>query len=182
LENSQKNSQIPGINVLEFNCRFGDPETQVLLPLLDSDLLSICEACVEGRLDSIQVAWKSQQYAATVVVASQGYPGTYPTGHAISGLDRVNGPLVFHAGTKSADGKIVTSGGRVLAVTSVGPSLEKALEQSYAALQEIKFDGAYYRKDIGYKALNLNTASSSVTYKDSGNVLLLFIANVKVWI
>ena len=128
-----------------------------MLPLLESDLLTVFEACVEGRLDSVDINWKLHHSAATVVAASKGYPGSYQSGFAITGLEKVVGPVVFHAGTKTDNGKTLTSGGRVLAVTSVGTTLEKALEQSYKALQDIRFDGIYYRKDIGHKALKAGT-------------------------
>ena len=113
-----------GPRVLEFNCRFGDPETQSLLPLLESDLVEICLACIEGRLDQIQVRWSSDQ-AVCVVLASGGYPGDYASGKEITGLedaDRIPS-VVFHAGTKQQDGRLVTAGGRVLAVTATAPTL-----------------------------------------------------------
>ena len=141
-----------GPRVLEFNCRFGDPETQVLLPLLDSDLLDVLEACVDGRLADIEVKWKDSA-AATVVAAAPGYPGSYPKGMPISGLEQAGaeeGVVVFHAGTKlEDDGSVVTSGGRVLAVTALGPDLTVALKRAYAGINEIRFEGLHFRGDIG---------------------------------
>ena len=140
-----------GPHVLEFNCRLGDPETQVLLPLLDSDLLELLEACTDGRLDPATVRWKDQ-VAATVVAAAPGYPGSYPRGLLIEGLARAGqlpGVTVFHAGTRLQRNRVVTSGGRVLAVTALGPNLDSALEAAYAGIDEIQFEGKHYRKDIG---------------------------------
>jgi phosphoribosylamine---glycine ligase len=138
-----------GPRVLEFNCRFGDPETQSLMPLLASDLVEICQACIEGRLDQIQVRWSSD-HAACVVLASGGYPGDYTSGKEITGLDKASGTLsvVFHAGTKQQDGRLVTAGGRVLAVTSTAPTLAQARAQTYAGVERIHFEGAHYRRDI----------------------------------
>jgi phosphoribosylamine---glycine ligase len=138
-----------GPRVLEFNCRFGDPETQSLMPLLESDLVEICLACVEGRLDQIQVRWSSDQ-AVCVVLASGGYPGDYSSGKEIVGLEEADHipSVVFHAGTKRQEGRLVTAGGRVLAVTSTALSLAQARTQVYAAAQQIHFDGMHYRKDI----------------------------------
>ncbi|MFO7682771.1 MAG: phosphoribosylamine--glycine ligase [Chloroflexota bacterium] len=138
-----------GPKVLEFNCRFGDPETQVILPMLRSDLAEIMLACVQGRLtaDLVQVFPGS---AVTVVMASPGYPGSYPQGLPISDLDAVPGDVtVFHAGTSPQNGQIVTSGGRVLCVTALGDDLETAVSRAYAGVQKIHFDGAHYRTDIG---------------------------------
>jgi phosphoribosylamine--glycine ligase len=139
-----------GMRVLEFNCRFGDPETQVLLPLLENDLVDIFLACIEGRLDEIDVRWKSA-HAVCVVKASGGYPGAYEKGKAITGIAEANAlpaTVVFQAGTKLADGKLVTAGGRVLAVTSVGASLEEARAKAYAGVARIDFEGAQNRSDI----------------------------------
>ena len=140
-----------GPRVVEFNCRFGDPETQVVLPLLQSDLAEIAKACTEGRLGEIKVEW-SADACATVVLASGGYPGEYRRGVPISGLDdrAEAGALVFHAGTGTgSDGVPVTTGGRVLAVTALGSTLEDALAKAYVAADEISFDGAVRREDIG---------------------------------
>lgn len=146
-----------GPKILEFNCRFGDPETQVLLPLLNSDLFEIAMACVEGRLDKSLVAWKNAA-AATVVLASQGYPDSYPKGKVISGVATANAMedvTVFHAGTAldAAKQNVVTAGGRVLAVTAVHPTLATAIDRAYDGVRAIHFDGAQYRSDIGLKGL-----------------------------
>jgi len=139
-----------GPRVLEFNCRFGDPEAQVVLPLLRSDLFEVFQACVEGKLSQIDVAWK-EGVAATVVAASAGYPGHYEKGLPISGISEaasVPGVTVFHAGT-ALDGDVVTAGGRVLAVTGVQPTLPMALACAYHGIEHIDFDGMQYRTDIG---------------------------------
>ena len=143
-----------GPSVLEFNCRFGDPETQVILPLLDSDLCKIMMDCVEGRLNPSAVKWKAGA-AATVVGASGGYPLSYKKGFSISGIGSdSDNSIVFHAGTKRSDnGGVVTSGGRVLAVTGIGSSLVGALQQSYKRMGNISFDGMFYRSDIAHKAV-----------------------------
>ncbi|TDH73663.1 hypothetical protein CCR75_007939 [Bremia lactucae] len=145
-----------GPKIVEFNCRFGDPETQVLLPLLNSDLFEIMLACVEHRLEPSLVSWKSG-VAATVVMASQGYPNSYPRGKVITGLvdaQSLKDIHVFHAGTSTAtDGSIVTSGGRVLAVTALGSSLQCALDSAYKGVSKIDFEEAQYRSDIGLKGL-----------------------------
>ncbi len=144
-----------GPRVLEFNCRFGDPETQAILPLLESDLLDVLEACVEGALDRVTVRWRDAA-AATVVAASEGYPGPYPKGREIAGIAdaaALPGVIVFHAGTRrTADGRLVTDGGRVLAVTGVGADLRQALDRAYAGIRCIHFEGMHYRRDIGAKA------------------------------
>lgn len=143
------------IKVVEFNCRFGDPETQVVLPLLESDLAEIMLACATGTLDQADVAW-SDKAAVCVVMASGGYPESYETGKVITGLaeaDAQENTVVFHAGTKNAAGSIVTAGGRVLGVTAVDDNIRAARDRSYAAVENIKFDGAFYRKDIAWRAL-----------------------------
>lgn len=144
-----------GPQVLEFNCRFGDPESQVILPLLETDLLTVIEHSLAGTLSSLQLSWKDGA-TATVVLASGGYPGAYETGKAISGAaeaERLDGVTVFHAGTRlSGDGQLVTAGGRVLNVTGVGPTLTEALERAYAGVNLIQFEGMHYRADIGAKA------------------------------
>ena len=138
-----------GLRTLEFNCRFGDPETQVLLPLLHSDLAEVLLACVNGALDPLNVQWHDGA-CATVVLASAGYPGVYAKGLPISGLDALpQDVMAFHAGTASKDGRVVTSGGRVLAVSAVGSDLNAALEKAYSSIKCIHFEGAHYRKDIG---------------------------------
>lgn len=143
------------IKVVEFNCRFGDPETQVVLSLLESDLAEIMLACATGTLDQADVAW-SDKAAVCVVMASGGYPESYETGKAITGLaeaDAQENTVVFHAGTKNAAGSIVTAGGRVLGVTAVDDNIRAARDRAYAAVENIKFDGAFYRKDIAWRAL-----------------------------
>ena len=138
-----------GPRVLEFNCRFGDPETQSLMPLLESDLVEIFLACLDGRLNQVPVHWSSDQ-AVCVVLASGGYPGDYASGKEIGGLEEADHipSVVFHAGTKRQDGRLVTAGGRVLAVTSTAPTLSQARAQVYAAVECIRFDGQHHRKDI----------------------------------
>ncbi|HEX5236299.1 MAG TPA: phosphoribosylamine--glycine ligase [Silvibacterium sp.] len=144
-----------GPMVLEYNARFGDPETQAILARLDSDLLEALEACVEGRLSETEFRWRPGA-SACVVAASGGYPGGYTNGHGIAGLDeaaRVPEVVVFHAGTARVGDKIVTNGGRVLGVTATGDDLEEALDRAYAAMGKIRFEGMYYRRDIGRRAL-----------------------------
>jgi phosphoribosylamine--glycine ligase / phosphoribosylformylglycinamidine cyclo-ligase len=144
-----------GPRVLEFNCRFGDPETQVLLPLLDSDLVDILLACVEGRLHGVAVRWKTA-HAVTVVMASAGYPGAYEKGIEIDGVERagsLDGVVVFHAGTQAWEGGLRTDGGRVLAVTATAADRAEARERAYDAVARIRFEGAHYRRDITTGAL-----------------------------
>lgn len=146
---------VDGPSTLEFNCRFGDPETQVLLPLLASDLVDVIEACLDGQLDPDRVQWKAGA-AATVVAASAGYPAAYPKGHPISGLAEaaaLPAVQVFYAGIGAADnGELVTNGGRVLAVTGTGADLPAALGRAYAGLDQVQFAGMHYRRDIGAQA------------------------------
>ena len=140
-----------GPKVIEYNCRFGDPETQVVLPLLKTDLLTIFQAVRDGRLAEVPVEF-SDGAAACVILASGGYPQKYQTGFEIHGLDEMGqapGVTVYHAGTRLEDGKFRTSGGRVLGVTAVGGDLSEALAKSYAAAEKIVFEGVHYRKDIG---------------------------------
>jgi phosphoribosylamine--glycine ligase len=144
-----------GPEVLEFNARFGDPETQAILLRLESDLVDALEACIDGTLDQTELRWMPGA-SACVVASSAGYPGSYKTGLPMSGLDeaaRIPGVEVFHSGSAMADGKLVTAGGRVLGVTAAAASLEDALGRAYQALDEIHFDGMYYRRDIGHRAL-----------------------------
>ena len=140
-----------GPKVLEFNCRFGDPETQAQLPRMKTDLLEVLDAAVDDKLDRIDVEW-DPRHALCVVMASGGYPGQYPTGLPITGLpddaDR-DDLAVFHAGTKRADDKIVTSGGRVLGVTALGDTLADARQLAYATVEQIHFEGAHFRRDLG---------------------------------
>ena len=140
-----------GPKVIEYNCRFGDPETQVVLPLLKSDLLTIMEAVHDGRLSEVPVEF-SDGAAACVVIASGGYPVKYQSGYPISGLDekgQAEGVTVYHAGTELKDGTFYTHGGRVLGVTATGATLDEALRKSYAAVETITFKDAHYRHDIG---------------------------------
>ncbi len=140
-----------GPKVIEYNCRFGDPETQVVLPLLDTDLMEIFLAIDEERLSDLDIRWKKGA-AACVVMASGGYPKKYPTGLPITGLDaggQTAGATVYHAGTKREGDSYFTSGGRVLGVTAIGDNLTDALNQSYAAVKNISFEECHYRNDIG---------------------------------
>lgn len=139
-----------GVRVLEFNCRFGDPETQVILPLLESDLVDVMLACVEGRLAGAAPRWQDGA-ATTVVMASGGYPGDYPKGKEIRGVAQAEaeGCTLFHAGTALNDGRLVTSGGRVLAVTGLGANLEASTGRAYRGIEQISFEGAAWRTDIG---------------------------------
>jgi phosphoribosylamine--glycine ligase len=144
-----------GSKVIEFNCRFGDPETQVVLPRLKSYLVEMLLAAVDGRLDEIAVDWYDNA-AVCVVMASGGYPGSYPTGIEITGLDEaaaLEDVVVFHAGTKRVDSSVVTAGGRVLGVTGMGKDFQQAIQRAYAAVEKIHFEGAHYRKDIGRRAI-----------------------------
>lgn len=145
-----------GPKTIEFNCRFGDPETQAILPLLKSDLVSIMEACVNCNLENIEAEWKHEA-AVTVVAASGGYPGDFATGKLIEGLDRgahAERCLVFHAGTREENGQVFTDGGRVLSVTGLGYDLPEAASHAYAGIGQIKFEGMHYRRDIAGRALS----------------------------
>jgi len=143
-----------GPRVVEYNCRFGDPEAQTLLPLLDTDLAELLAATAAGQLPTTPLRWKSGS-AVTVVLASQGYPGPYDTGFDITGVEDAerDGAVVFHAGTARRDGRLVTAGGRVLNVMAIGPTLGHAIEKAYRAAGRIRFKGAQYRRDIGHRAL-----------------------------
>lgn len=141
------------VKVLEFNARFGDPEAEVYMRLIDCDLYEVLTACAEGRLDPSMVKWQ-QGYAVTVVLASEGYPGSYAKGLPITGIEEAEAQpdiVVFHAGTAVKDGQLVTAGGRVLNVTATGASLDEALNKAYAAARLIHFDGVFYRADIGHR-------------------------------
>jgi phosphoribosylamine---glycine ligase len=145
-----------GPQVLEFNARFGDPETQAIVMRLDSDLIDALEACVDGRLSETEFKWKPGA-SACVILASGGYPGAFQTGYEIDGLGEVAGMpdvQVFHSGTALVGGRVRTTGGRVLGVTAAGGDLKEALASAYAAVSKIHFDGMYFRKDIGHRALN----------------------------
>ena len=142
-----------GPKVVEYNCRFGDPETQVVLPMLKSDLFTIMKACHDGTLADTDVEW-ADGACACVIEASGGYPQHYEKGYEISGLDengQYEGVTVYHAGTKKADGKYLTNGGRVLGITATGKDLSEALEKAYAAVEHITFKDMHYRTDIGRK-------------------------------
>ena len=143
-----------GLKVLEFNCRFGDPESQVVLPRLDGDLVDLLEAGVEGELPDTDER-REEGAAVCVVMASGGYPGNYETGRLIHGLDKaeaMSDVVVFHAATKRTDEGMVTAGGRVLGVTGLGEGLSQAVETAYGAVEQIDFDGAHFRRDIGRRA------------------------------
>jgi len=145
-----------GPKVIEYNCRFGDPETQVVLPRLKTDFVDICLAVAKGELSKIKIEW-DERPTACVVMASHGYPGSYPKGKVIEGLEKAEklpNTYVFHAGTAKEDGKIVSNGGRVLCVTGIGDTIEKAIETAYQGVRTIQMDGVHYRKDIGWRVLN----------------------------
>jgi phosphoribosylamine--glycine ligase len=144
-----------GPRVLEFNCRFGDPEAQVILPLLQTDLLDVIEACMDGRLTQVGVRWQDAS-AACIVLASGGYPDHYDKGKTVVGIEEAAGMdhvLVFHAGTRREGQLVVTSGGRVLGVAAVGPTLASTLHRAYTAVEHVSFEGMHYRRDIGAKGL-----------------------------
>ena len=146
-------------NVLEFNARFGDPETQPLLLLLESDLVGISKACIDGKLSSTEIKWK-RGAACCVILASKGYPDKYEKGKVITGLQdaaKLKDVLVFHAGTKLENSKVVTNGGRVLGVTATGSSIKDAISNAYLGVSKIKFDGMQYRTDIGKAVISAST-------------------------
>ena len=147
-----------GPRVLEFNCRFGDPETQVLLPRMKSDLLPLLEATIDGKIERCAIEWDTRA-AVTVVLASGGYPGKYESGKSISGLDqaaKLEDVQVFHAGTKRDGSEVKTAGGRVLAVTALGSTLEAARARAYEAVSRIHFENCHYRRDIALNAVAAN--------------------------
>ncbi len=166
-------------SVLEFNCRLGDPETQVLMPLLQTPLDQVLLACVEGRLSEIDIQWSSRT-SACVVMASQGYPESYERGKPISGLEKVadTGAHVFHAGTRlsvpllpgqsPASARVLTDGGRVLCITGEGDTLAEALQTAYAGVQQIHFEGVYYRRDIGFRELGSSALETILSSSGSG--------------
>jgi phosphoribosylamine---glycine ligase len=152
-----------GPRVLEFNCRFGDPETQAILPRMKSDLLPLLEATIDGTIDKCTIEW-DMRAAVTVVLASGGYPGKYETGKPISGLDdaaNLEDIYIFHAGTKRVNGQIETAGGRVLAITALGTTLEHARERAYNAVSHIHFENCHYRRDIALGAVATNVRELS---------------------
>lgn len=142
-----------GIRTLEFNCRFGDPETQVVLPLLETDLVEIAEACVNGTLANVNIRWKNGA-AVCVVLASKGYPEKVESGKVVSIKELPNDMVCFHAGTKAENGNLITSGGRVFGLTAWADDIESAVKKVYADIGKIKFDGMQYRKDIAHCALS----------------------------
>ena len=147
-----------GPKVIEFNCRFGDPETQAVLPLLKGDFLRLLHSAAEGKIDKNIISYNGGA-SVCVVAASSGYPDSYKKGFEIKGLDNLpDDIIVYHAGTSEADGKIITNGGRVLGVTSVVPEndLVRAKSKAYEALEQINFENIYYRKDIADKAIRMN--------------------------
>jgi phosphoribosylamine--glycine ligase len=147
-----------GARVLEFNCRFGDPETQAILPRMKSDLLPLLEATIDGKIDNYSIEW-DQRPAVTVVLASGGYPGKYEMGKSVSGLDeaaKIDGLQIFHAGTKQLNDEIVTAGGRVLAVTALGSTIAEARSRAYEAVGRIHFENCHYRRDIALTAVTDN--------------------------
>ena len=157
-----------GPKVIEYNCRFGDPETQVVLPMLDADLCEIFEAIYDHKLADVEIKWKSGS-CTCVVMASGGYPLSYPKGLEISGLNemgQVDGAFVYHAGTKLAHGKFLTNGGRVLGVTCTALTLAEALKKSYAAVEKISWENVHYRHDIGQRALKADVDPLDLDYKD----------------
>lgn len=141
-----------GIRVLEFNCRFGDPETQVVLPMLETDLLEIAQRCVNGNLADVAIRWKSGA-AVCVVLASKGYPENAESGKSVSIEEMPDDIVCFHAGTKSENGKIITSGGRVFGLTAWANDIENAVDKAYSNIEKISFEGMQYRKDIAHRAL-----------------------------
>jgi len=145
-----------GFNVLEFNARFGDPETEAVLPRIDGDLIPALEACIDGTLRDDLISVRSEA-AVTIVMASEGYPGSYPKDIPITGLDEaaeIEDCIVFHAGTRLEAGEVVTAGGRVLSVTALGTDLKDAVDLAYQAVAKINFKGAHYRTDIACRAFN----------------------------
>ena len=146
-----------GPKILEYNARFGDPETQTYLRLLETDILDIIDACIDGTLEQLEIKWKDLS-ACTVVLASQGYPGNYEKGKEIKGIDAAEMEpdiVVFHAGTVMKDRILQTNGGRVLGVRATGKNLKEALAKAYKAIEKISFEGMQYRKDIGKTALDI---------------------------
>jgi phosphoribosylamine--glycine ligase len=140
--------------VLEFNCRFGDPEAQAVLPLLDTDLTDICSAILNKELSNIKISWK-KEFSVCVVLASGGYPGIFEKGFEIDGIENINdkNTVVFHAGTELKNGRLVTSGGRVLGITSVADDVKSAIDRVYLSVKLVSFENMHYRKDIAWRAL-----------------------------
>lgn len=163
-----------GPKVLEFNARFGDPETQSVLPLLDTDLFDIFMACCNGQLDKIQVEWKKDMFTCGIVIASENYPSKPVIGRQIFGLEQIANTdlLVFHGGTKKEDGRVVTSSGRILTVTAMAANLSTAISKAKSGVKLIKIPGSFYRKDIGVNALTTRISTEqcghNLTYKAAG--------------
>lgn len=152
-----------GPKLLEFNARFGDPETQVVLPRLETDLVDVMVATAQQRLSEVELSWRPE-WAVSVVLASEGYPGDYEKGREITGIDEANalpGVHVYHAGTKVVDGKVYTNGGRVLNVTALGDTFEAARDRAYEACDLINWDGKFMRRDIGARAMRGRSAWES---------------------
>jgi len=143
------------LKVLEFNCRFGDPETQPILMRLKSDLVDLCKAALDGKLNKVSAEW-DERAALGVVLASGGYPASARKGDIITGLnnDFPAGTKIFHAGTSQQDNDVLTAGGRVLCVTSLGKTVSQAQQSAYEAVAKISWNGMFYRKDIGYRAID----------------------------
>ena len=141
-----------GPKVLEFNVRFGDPETQAIIPLMESDLMELILATIEGRLGEMRINFNAG-YSTCVVLASSGYPGKYEKGKEITGFEDVDDAIIFHAGTKRVGGRFLTNGGRVLGVTATGDKLEDSIEKAYGEAKKIHFDGVYMRRDIGNRGV-----------------------------
>jgi phosphoribosylamine--glycine ligase len=143
-----------GPKVLEYNSRFGDPEAQAILPLLETDLVEIIKSSLDGKLSSMKLSWR-RGGVVCVVIASSGYPGSYKKGMEIFGLrevEEMEDVLLFHAGTRMEDGRILTNGGRVLGVTAYGKNIQDAIERAYSAVSKIHFEGMHYRRDIAHRA------------------------------
>ncbi|KAJ7631215.1 aminoimidazole ribonucleotide synthetase [Roridomyces roridus] len=158
-----------GPKVLEYNVRFGDPETEALMLLLDdnTDLAAVLLACAEHRLDSVQISIRSG-YAVSVVLASEGYPGSYPKGKKITVKDVPSNAVVFHAGTIKSNDEILTAGGRVIVVSAHAPTLQEALDAAYASVDQVSFEGKTYRRDIAHRALNAANQPTGLTYAQAG--------------
>ncbi len=152
--------------VIEYNCRFGDPETQPIMMRLQSDLVALCQAALDGRLDQVTAQWDPRA-AMGVVLAAGGYPGSYDKGQIISGLDDANTKdgKVFHAGTAQQDGNLVTAGGRVLCATALGNSVFEAQQKAYALAEKIHWNGVFYRSDIGYRAIQREQSANNISFK-----------------
>ena len=147
-----------GLKILEYNARFGDPEAQVYMRLLDTDILDIFDACIDGKLNELEIKWKGK-FACNIVLASAGYPGNYEKGKEIKGIGGTESDddiVIFHAGTKMEGDKLITNGGRVLGISAVGNTMREALQKAYKAIEKISFEGMQYRKDIGKKTLELS--------------------------